>query len=206
MRHLVSVAVALVSLALQPAHALGFDRCSKAQIDIATEAVRGAKRMTEASLGAVGDTELYIRWFGRHSAGHARIVTQNLTAIDLALGAEALTLVCPRVGEEDCSFDTFANVWPDEPFVINLCPAFFRMPSIDGFGQRSQGFQNGTREGTIIHEVSHFTVIAGTDDECYSRRICSNMARIDPRRAIRNADSYQYFVEDVYLGLDPAKE
>ncbi|MCC5972936.1 MAG: protease [Rubellimicrobium sp.] len=206
MRSFLSVAVGLLALAAMPASALTFDRCTKAQIDAATEAVQGAKRMTGVARAAVGDHEHYVRWFGGYSPGNARIVEENLAAIDLALGAGALTLVCPALGEEDCWSDTFANVWPDEPFVINLCPAFFRMPGVEGFGPRASGFQNGTREGTIIHEISHFDVIAGTDDECYSRRFCASMARLDPRRAIRNADSYQYFVEDVYLLPDADKE
>lgn len=197
--------MALSVLAVTPAVALTFERCTKTQIDIATEAVHGAKRMTALAREAVGDHDHYLRWFGLYSPANARIVENNLVAIDLALRAGALTLVCPPVGEDECWVDTFANVWPDEPFVINLCPAFFTMPPMDGFGQRSSGFQNGTREGTIIHEISHFDVIAGTDDECYSRRFCATMARHDPRRAIRNADSYQYFVEDVYLLRDADK-
>ena len=48
-----------------------------------------------------------------------------------------------------------------------------------------------------MHEVSHFLRVADTSDHCYSRRECREMAQDDAIRAIDNADSYQYFTEDV---------
>ncbi len=201
----VALLVVLVS-AGAPAVALQFEGCTKVQMEKAGDAVAQAKEMTEIALEAFGNTQDYLRWFGTYSTANATTVQTNLTAIDLVLGTDAITLVCNRVGREGCMADTFANVWPDKPFVINLCPGFFNMPAVIELHPGHPDFQNGSREGTIIHEVSHFTVIAGTEDECYSRRVCSNMARNDPRRAINNADSYQYFVEDVFLGAELAKE
>jgi peptidyl-Lys metalloendopeptidase len=61
--------------------------------------------------------------------------------------------------------------------------------------------EDGTREGTIIHELSHFPFTAGTGDECYGRTTCANMAGRDARRAIATADSYQYYAEDVTLAF-----
>jgi peptidyl-Lys metalloendopeptidase len=206
MRCSVPALVAALALCAAPVVALEFEGCTKAQIESAGDAVARAKVMTEAALDAFGHTQDYERWFGSYGTASAATVQQNLTAIDLVLGTEAITLVCNRVGREGCLVDTFANVWPDKPFVINLCPGFFEMPGIAEMTASHPGFQNGSREGTIIHELSHFTVLAGTDDECYSRRVCSSMARTEPRRAIRNADSYQYFVEDVFLGSELAKE
>lgn len=184
--------------------ALTFERCDKAEMAIATDAVKGAQLLASAAAAAVGDTEDYARWFGRFSMTNAETVRSNLKAIDLTLRANAVKAVCPNVGEEDCKVDTFANVWPDQPFVVNLCPAFFDMPVMSSMRIGTPDAENGSREGTIIHELSHFIVVAGTDDECYTRTVCSNMARNDARRAIRNADSYQYFAEDVVLLVPPA--
>ena len=85
--------------------------------------------------------------------------------------------------------------------MINLCPSFFAMPGVAGIVAGGVSFETGTREGTIIHEVSHFEAVAATGDHCYGRSDCAVMARRDPGLAVRNADSYQYFVEDVALGL-----
>jgi peptidyl-Lys metalloendopeptidase len=55
-----------------------------------------------------------------------------------------------------------------------------------------------------VHEISHFLRVARTDDHCYSRPVCQQMAREDAARAIDNADSYQYFTEDVtYFARQP---
>jgi peptidyl-Lys metalloendopeptidase len=56
----------------------------------------------------------------------------------------------------------------------------------------------------LIHELSHFPSAGGTKDHCYNRRDCARMAQSDPARAIENADSYQYFTEDViYYASQP---
>ena len=59
----------------------------------------------------------------------------------------------------------------------------------------------GSREGTLIHEMSHFNVVADTEDWCYGRSTCSAKARGNPTAALGNADSVQYFAEDAANGL-----
>jgi peptidyl-Lys metalloendopeptidase len=199
MRRLMVVVAALAGLWAGAAQALSFDRCDKREIAIITDAVKGAQIMATEAAAAVADTPDYARWFGQFSPANAEIVRTNIKALDLVLQSNAVKLICANDGEEDCKSDTYANVWPDQPFVVNLCPAFFGMPTMETMEPGSFEAENGTREGTIIHELTHFTVIAGTDDECYTREVCSNMARSDARRAVRNADSYQYFAEDVML-------
>ncbi len=61
----------------------------------------------------------------------------------------------------------------------------------------TENSDNGSQAGTLIHELSHFLVVADTHDHCYSRTECSDMAERDARRARTNADNYQYYVEDV---------
>jgi hypothetical protein len=50
--------------------------------------------------------------------------------------------------------------------------------------------------GTIIHELSHFTVNGGTEDYRYGPEKCLVLAQSDPLTAIMNADSHQYFAEN----------
>jgi peptidyl-Lys metalloendopeptidase len=50
--------------------------------------------------------------------------------------------------------------------------------------------------GTLVHESSHFDVIAGTDDVVYGESACQKLAVKDPDTAITNADSHEFFAEN----------
>ena len=52
------------------------------------------------------------------------------------------------------------------------------------------------KAGTLIHEMSHFDVVAGTDDVVYGQSAARNLASTDPDLAITNADSHEYFAEN----------
>jgi peptidyl-Lys metalloendopeptidase len=67
--------------------------------------------------------------------------------------------------------------------IIGLCPGFFRA-AMDGYDNRW---------GVLVHEASHLA--AGTDDFAYGPAAALILAKQDPARAARNADSYEYFVE-----------
>jgi peptidyl-Lys metalloendopeptidase len=48
----------------------------------------------------------------------------------------------------------------------------------------------------MIHEMSHFNVIAGTDDWAYGQSAAASLARSNPTRAVDNADNHEYFAEN----------
>jgi len=50
--------------------------------------------------------------------------------------------------------------------------------------------------GTLIHESSHFTQNAGTNDHVYGQDDCKLLAQSDPDTAVDNADSHEYFAEN----------
>lgn len=196
-RSILPVLSVLLAFAASPGAAMSFERCSKVEIAYATAAVDGAREVIMRASARVGETAEYLRWFGDWHPVRAETVRANLKSVDNALDSNDLVLVCPNVGEDGCALGTYANVLPDRPYRVNLCAAFFQMPTMQGIVASSMAFDTGTREGTIIHEVSHFLRTAATDDHCYTRTDCSRMAEIDPVAAIDNADSYQYFAEDV---------
>ena len=76
---------------------------------------------------------------------------------------------------------------PDQFGTIYLCGAFWNAPYA---GEDSQA-------GTLIHESSHFTDNGGTKDLAYGHEACQNLATNDPDQAILNADSHEYFAENV---------
>ena len=53
-----------------------------------------------------------------------------------------------------------------------------------------------SKGGTLIHEMSHFNAVAGTDDVVYGQSGAQNLANSDPDSAITNADSHEYFAEN----------
>lgn len=88
----------------------------------------------------------------------------------------------------------FAYVYPDDPkHTIYLGPAFWKSPST---GTDSQA-------GTLAHEMSHFNDIGDTDDgfpePVYGLKASRDLAAKDPSKAIRHADSFQYYLEDARL-------
>jgi len=49
------------------------------------------------------------------------------------------------------------------------------------------------RVNTIVHEMSHFRNIAGTQDYTYGQSNCLSLARANPTQASHNADNVCYF-------------
>ena len=97
-----------------------------------------------------------------------------------ALSGETIAYDCT------CTESAFAYVFPNSPYDIYMCPTFFRS---DLLGTDSQA-------GTIVHELSHFAVLAGTRDYRYGQQSVAALATEDPDRAIGNADSHEYFAEN----------
>lgn len=178
-----------------------FQNCTAAQEKQASAAIDGAKEMALRAAVAVGDTRAFRQWFGTFSEPHGEAVRANLKAIHKALAADELTTVCLSARQPDCRDGTFAYVMLDRLGEVNVCPAFFRMPGIADALEGRSPIANGTREGTIIHEVSHFDEVAGTGDDCYGRAECREFALDDPAGAVRTADSHQYFAEDALLAF-----
>ena len=152
---------------------------------------------------AIGAHPAYTRWFGTYNAKSAEQVRRNLKAVVKVLRDGSVTAQCRNVGEGLCDGDTYAFVDKDDLYVVNLCPNFFDMATMKQLTAATVRNGNGTRAGTLIHEISHFADVADTVDICYSRLDCADLARSAPEDTVRNADSYQYFVEDVTYFGDP---
>lgn len=131
----------------------------------------------------------YTTWFGAYDADRLSTVQSHFTNI----GADALEMnydctTCRTTPPSpDQSYDTtYAYVFPDSPDKIYLCGAFWSSPAV---GANSQA-------GTIVHELSHFTVNGGTLDNVYGLTDAMNLASTNPSAAIMNADNHEYFAEN----------
>ncbi|MGJ7914646.1 M35 family metallo-endopeptidase [Massilia sp. LXY-6] len=162
---------------------LSFSRCSNAQQETIGSAVQAAQAMAQdaglylqrSSLGA-----RYASWFGAVDAERSATVVRHFQALRDAFATRPVTLDC------GCNESWYAYVYPNQPYKIYVCKAFWSAPLT---GTDSKG-------GTLVHEMSHFNVVAGTDDWVYGQSGAASLAVSNPSQAIDNADSHEYFGEN----------
>ncbi len=163
---------------------LEFSKCSNAQQEQLAAAVDAGRAMTVDShaylTAGTAYGARYGTWFGAFDPGRGAAVTRNFAAIRDAFESKPLKIDC------GCTASYFAYVYPAQPYTIYVCKAFWTAPLT---GTDSRG-------GTLLHELSHFNVVAATDDHVYGQSGASDLARTDPARAVNNADSHEYFGEN----------
>jgi peptidyl-Lys metalloendopeptidase len=126
-------------------------------------------------------TTRYTTWFGIFSTANYNTVKNHYTAIGSAMDTQAVTFDCTCKKKT-----TYAYVYPNQPYNIYLCGAFWTAPATG----------TDSKAGTLIHEMSHFNVVASTDDWAYGQTNAKALAISDPAKAIDNADSHEYFAEN----------
>lgn len=191
------LAFAILAGAPSLVQAQTFEACEKTEIAVIRAAIAGAHDLARQAAVSIGDTPDYRRWFGHYTRQGADQVRRDLKAVDKALSEVDLHNVCVNTGLDGCKGDTYAYIYRSNAWTIHYCRPFFGLPSVLGTSPNSGNLEYGTIEGTIIHELSHFDQTAGTEDFCYSRTDCERMALRDANSARRNADSLQYYSEDV---------
>jgi peptidyl-Lys metalloendopeptidase len=123
----------------------------------------------------------YTKWFGSYDASRYSTVKSHFTNIQSAWASADVTVDCSCTDS-----GTYAYVYPTRPYKIYVCGAFWKAPTT---GTDSKG-------GTFIHEMSHFNVVASTNDWVYGQSGAASLAISDPSKAIDNADSHEYFSEN----------
>jgi peptidyl-Lys metalloendopeptidase len=161
-----------------------FASCSNSQKTALTTARTDAAAIAsnaKSYLNASKTGSRYTWWFGAVASGRYTTATSHYANISSALGGQPYTFDC------SCTESgTYAYVYPDQPYTVYLCGAYWQAPA------------NGTdsKAGTLVHETSHFTVVAGTGDHVYGQTGAHNLAGSDPASAIDNADNHEYFAEN----------
>ncbi|MBS1795747.1 MAG: peptidase M35 [Acidobacteria bacterium] len=122
----------------------------------------------------------YTTWFGTYSSSRYSTVRSHFSSISNAMNNAAVNFNCT------CTDSAYAYVYPTQPYKIYLCNAFWSAPSTG----------TDSKAGTLVHEMSHFNVVASTDDWAYGQTAAKSLARSNPSRAIDNADSHEYFAEN----------
>jgi peptidyl-Lys metalloendopeptidase len=122
----------------------------------------------------------YTTWFGTYNSSRYSTVRTHYNSIKNAMNTASVTFNCT------CTDSAYAYVYPTQPYTIYLCNAFWSAPSTG----------TDSKAGTLVHEMSHFNVVASTDDWAYGQTAAKSLARSNPSRAIDNADSHEYFAEN----------
>lgn len=123
----------------------------------------------------------YSWWFGTSTSGNYALIGSHFTNLQSALSTQPYTFDCGCKQKR-----TYAFVYPDQAYTVHLCGAFWTAPNTG----------TDSRAGTLIHESSHFTVVAGTDDYAYGQTAAHNLALTNVAEAVMNADSHEYFAEN----------
>jgi len=154
------------------------------------EAISIAKDSFNVMTNAPANTssERYATWFGSPNSTRQATVTKHFKNIYNALDNKSINFDCSTCkSESDIDYDaTYAYVYPNEPYTVYLCGVFW---TSNRAGTDSQA-------GTLIHELSHFDVLAGTSDHVYGKTDAKNLARTNPTKATDNAENHEYFAEN----------
>jgi peptidyl-Lys metalloendopeptidase len=162
---------------------LSYASCTASQQTTIASAISAAKTMSNGSVTYMAQTTMgprYTKWFGAVTSSRQSTVKSHYTNIKSAFDTQNVVVDC------SCKQSYYAYVYPTQPYRIYVCNAFWSAPLT---GTDSKG-------GTLVHEMSHFNVVAGTDDHVYGQSGAASLAISNPTQAIDNADSHEYFAEN----------
>jgi peptidyl-Lys metalloendopeptidase len=128
--------------------------------------------------------DVYTTWFGAYDPASYSSVTDDYVNLYSTYSTKTFVFHC------DCKENHYAYVYADQPYQVYLCNFFWKAPALG----------TDSKAGTLVHEASHFTVVAGTDDYAYGQAACRDLAIENPGEAIHNADTHEYFAEPLVPG------
>jgi peptidyl-Lys metalloendopeptidase len=146
-----------------------------------TSATNYAKAAANYLAGTPSATPRYTTWFGAFSSAGWNTAKAHYDNEVSAFTTQSVVV--------DCSCkktSVYAYVYPTQPYKIYVCGAFWSAP-LTG---------TDSKAGTLVHEMSHFNVVAATDDWAYGQSAAKSLAISNPTKALDNADSHEYFAEN----------
>lgn len=161
-----------------------FTSCTAAQQTTLLNAREQAKTYASTSeiylFNITSGTTRYLEWFGLYTSTRHNLVKDHFTALSDAWDTAVVNFNC------SCKQNYYAYVYPNKPYNIYLCRVFWSAPMTG----------TDSKAGTLIHEMSHFYVVASTDDYVYGQTGASSLADTNPDQAVMNADNHEYFAEN----------
>lgn len=159
--------------------------CDATQMNKAGQAVIDARGYSENAKGYLNSNTQgprYTTWFGGYTSQRYGTAQQHFVAIDSAIDQSGgqIKINC------GCNQSYYAYVYPTRPYEIFVCRAFWTAGATG----------TDSKAGTLIHEMSHFNAVAGTDDHVYGQTGAKSLAVSNPNDALDNADNHEYFAEN----------
>ena len=153
-------------------------RCSAAQKQTTKEVHLATYRYAKfAILELEKNEDMAKLWFGESHVSSAIKVFKKMVQI---LQKDTVTYV---YGGKYCEPDMFAYTFTGTRKIF-LCKKYQKAPKLTKFDSKM---------GILTHELSH--AICHTNDIVYGQSACKKLAKKASRRAVKNADNYEYFVE-----------
>ena len=173
-----------------------FASCNASRQQILNSALSAAENIAIKARNALAATptasrssaQRYREWFGPATTDRWNTVQSHFNKIADVTSNRTINFDC------SCTDNFFAYVFPNQPYNVYLCSVFWRVPTTG----------TDSKAGTIIHELSHFNVIASTNDHVYGQSGARALANSNPTQAIANADSHEYFAENTPFLTMPA--
>jgi len=173
------------------------DKVIEASLKATAWTASALRKMDADDAGTRGRLKNFIRkWFGKHSdfdyaKEHVReVLSGTLTVLSNMIVRKGGGRLDRYQQKNICTGGVYAYVYPGQQvrvngesrYVVNLCD--FTLDSDDWvlFG------------GTLVHEASHHV---STYDWQYGLEQCEELAKKMPMYALTNADSLEYFVDDL---------
>jgi peptidyl-Lys metalloendopeptidase len=161
----------------------GFIGCSSSEQSKINSALSGAASYAANAASYVNGgshNARYTTWFGTYTSNRFSTIQAHYTSIKSTVDNKKITVNC------DCNDSAYAYVYPNQPYTIYVCNAFWSAPTTG----------TDSKAGTLIHELSHFYAVASTDDWAYGQSAAKSLAKNNPSKAVDNADSHEYFAEN----------
>jgi peptidyl-Lys metalloendopeptidase len=167
------------------AFGLSYTNCTASQQSSIASAFNSAQTYSTNALNYLstttpGATSRYTTWFGSYTSTGWNTAKSHFTSIKSAFDTQAVVVDCK------CKQNYYAYVYPAQPYKIYVCKVFWSAPTTG----------TDSKAGTLVHEMSHFNVVAATDDNAYGQSACKSLAISNPTKALDNADSHEYFAEN----------
>jgi len=175
-----------------------FSTCSSSQISfidgsinrVEKEVVSATDALRQSTAVDLSVSPRYTTWFGEFDEDRHSTVIRTLSNMQQVLDGNVLDFdcTCLLVSRDFL----FGFIRQSQPFNINVCPLFFSIEDEE--------------ITTLVHELSHFLQIGGTDDVVFGPEDSQQLALSDPDSAVRNADNYGYFISNTSPPLALADE
>lgn len=129
--------------------------------------------------------KLFRKWFGRDDEKARQIILVRIRKTLRCLKGLGMDNFGEIIDPETRKSD-YAYVTPDDKeHKINLGIPFWQAPAV---GPESKA-------GILVHEISHFEDVEGTQDHEYGDFLCLRLAIMKPDLALFNADNFERFIE-----------